>query len=562
MTARKTVPIILVVMLLAACGSVTESPASVATAVEKEVVVTQVVEREVVITKQVVVTPTPEPVPAESDEPVRGGTLVIAQAVEPFNFNSRIDPKMEGITAIAQIQEGLLDKDLETGETVAGLAETWTVSPDQTVYTFNLRKGVRFHDGTEFDSEDVLFTFEFLTGAREGSIYASQYGSMIESIEAPDKYTFVVKLLTPWDDFESLLVNHWGSKILSKDAVEKAGDGYGTETGAVGTGPFMFDEWVKGDYVKIVRNPDYWNPELPYLDAIVYKKVADAPVRLLNVMSGDADMAFQPPLDQIELVTKNPGFSAECAPGNPQVFLTFNTAVPPFDSQAVRQAMFYGLDRAALTAGAYGAYAQEAKDMFPGWNKNYDPNYPGVPYDPEKAKALLAAEGYTDSNPLSFDLCSLAESEYADLGVLIQAQLAEIGVKLELRPMESATLVAFRLTDDWKADISRYILPSTITDDYMWKQFGAKGSLNTSRYNQPGGYQNPEVEEMLLKARISGPDEAYRLYRQVVDLLTEDAPRVRIAFKDNCQITGPAVRNLHVQGTDAFSMSRVWLDRD
>jgi peptide/nickel transport system substrate-binding protein len=322
----------------------------------------------------------------------------------------------------------------------------------------------------------------------------------------------------------------------------------------------MFDKWVKGDNVTLVRNPDYWQQGLPYLDAIMYKKIPDAPVRLLNVMSGDADIAFQPPLDQIPVVTKNPEFSAVCAPGNPQVFLTLNTGVPPTSDRLVRQALFHGLDRAALTKGVYGDYASEAKDMFPAWHKYYDPAYAGIPYDPEKAKELLAEAGFTESNPLSFELCLLAESEYQDLSVLIQAQLAEIGVQVELRPMESATLVAFRETDEWVADVGRYILPSTVSDDYMWKQFGATGPLNPTRYNQANGYQHPEVEEMLLKARMSPEQEARQLYRQLVDLIAEDAPRIRIAYKDNCQITGPDVRNLSVQGTDAFPMLHVWLD--
>jgi peptide/nickel transport system substrate-binding protein len=323
----------------------------------------------------------------------------------------------------------------------------------------------------------------------------------------------------------------------------------------------MFEEWVRGDHVTLTRNPDYWQPDLPYLDAIVYKKVPDAPVRLLNVMSGDAHIAFQPPLDQIPQVTKNPDFSAVCAPGNPQVFITFNTGAPPFSDRVLRDALFYGLDRAALTEAVYGDFAYEAKDMFPDWHKYHDPAYPGIPYDPDKAKELLAEAGYSDSNPLSFELCTLAESEYEDLGVLIQAQLAEIGVQAELRPMESATLVAHRETDEWKADVGRYILPSTITDDYMWKQFGAEGTLNPMRYNQEDGYQHPEVEEMLLQARISPEAQAHEMYRELTDLITEDAPRIRIAYKKNCQVTGPEVRNLMVQGTDAFPMMHVWLEQ-
>ncbi|HBY99197.1 MAG TPA: hypothetical protein DEP84_35505 [Chloroflexi bacterium] len=510
---------------------------------------------------QAAVQPTEVPVTSEgAGTPKQGGTLTIAQPLEPFTLDSRVDPKVEGIVALAQIMEGLIGKDLKTGKTIPVLAESMEVSPDGTTYTFKLRKGIKFHDGTEFDSEDVLFTFEFLTGARKGSIYAPQYQPNIKSIEAPDKYTFVVTLNTPWEDFESLLINHWATKILSKEAVEKAGDTYG-QNGAVGTGPFMFKEWVKGDHVTLVRNPDYWQEGLPNVDSVVYQRVPDGPVRIVNVKSGDADIAFQPPLDQLTQVAQDPALQVICAPGNPQVFITFNTSVPPFDNKAARQAIAYALDRQQLVQSVYGDYAEVAVDMFPAWHWHYDPNYQGWSRDPEKAKELLAEAGYTDSNPLSFELVTLNEAEYRDLGVLIQAQLAEVGINVELRPMESKALVDYRKTDDWKADVGRYILPSTISDDYMWKQFGAKGPLNPMHYNQEGGYQNPKVEEMLNKARTSTREEARSLYRELVDLITEDMPRVRIAYKKNCEVGGLDVRNLQVQGTDVFPVKEVWLDR-
>lgn len=551
-----------VVLLVGACGPTPEPEKVIETVVvetEKEVVVTKEVEKEVV--KELVVTATPQPEAAVSTEPKYGGTLVITHPSEPFTLSSQGDPKMEGITVLAQIQEPLLGKDLRTREAIGGLAESWTVSPDETVYTFKLRQGVKFHDGTEFDSEDVLFTFEYLTGAREGGIYAKQYSPMIKGIDAPDKYTFVVTLNTPWEDFLPLMVNHWGSYILSKDAVEAAGDAYGNDAPPVGTGPFMFKEWVRGDHVTLVRNPNYWQAGLPYVDEIVYKMVPDAPVRLLNVLSGDADIAFQPPLDQMAMVAKNPDLSLVCSEGNPQVVISLNTSVPPFDSKQVRQAINYGLDRAALTKGLYGDLAYEAVDMFPKWHWHYDPNYQGVPYDPEKAKELLAEAGYDQSNPLSFDLNSLSESEFVDLTVLVQAQLAEIGVQANLVPMESAALKTHRLTTEWKADVGRFMWPSCITDDYMWKQFGAGAGDNQMYYNKEGGYQNAEVEEMLLKARAAPKAEVHDLYRQLVVLITEDMPRIRIAYKDNCDVTGTDVRDLFTQGTDVFSMKEVWLDR-
>jgi peptide/nickel transport system substrate-binding protein len=499
---------------------------------------------------------------AQNGDPVQGGTLRIAHPLEPFTLDSRVDPKLEGIVVVAQVQEGLLSKNLATGEFTPGLAESWDVSEDGRVYTFHLREGVQFHDGTDFTSEDVLFTFEFLTGEREGSIYVSQYSPQIASIEAPDPRTFIARLHEPWEDFESLLVHHWATKILSKDAVEAVGENYGSKSvGAVGTGPFKFESWDADGTMTLVRNENYWHESLPYLDAITYHRVPDGPVRIINVRSGDVDIAFQPPLDQLaEVARASRDINAACAPGNPLVVIHFNTRTEPFSDVRLRQAVAYGLDREVLVDAVYGDYADVAVDMFPAWHWHHDPEYQGFSYDPERARSLLAEAGYGAGNRLQVEFNPLNEAEYRDLGIFIQAQFAEIGIDVTLNPMESATLNDHRNTDAFKADVTRWGLPSTITDDYMFKLFHSSAPLNRTFYNMEGGYSNPQVDEMLLKARQSPGVQANEIYRELVDLITEDMPMARIAFKQNCQLSSVDVQNLQVQGTDVFPMTEVWLD--
>lgn len=498
---------------------------------------------------------------AAQAEPTSGGVLHVAHPLEPFSLDSRIDPKLEGITVVAQVQEGLLSKDLSTGEFIPGLAGSWSVSGDSKTYTFNLRQGVTFHDGTDFTSEDVLFTFDYLTGEREGGIYVSQYAPMIASVEADGPYTVIIELVEPWEDFESLLVHHWATKILSKEAVLAAGDAYGQDSPPVGTGPFRFEEWVKGETLSLSRNEAYWQDGLPYLDGIVYHRVPDGPLRVVNLRSGNVDVAFQPPLDQLDQVASQGGLNVVCAPGNPMVVMHLNTAVEPFSDVRVRQALAYAIDREELVAGVYGDYARVAVDAFPAWHWHHDASYEGYEQDQELAVQLLAEAGYGPGNPLAFELNPLNEAEYRDLGVFLQAQLAEVGIKVTLTPMESATLNSYQYTDDFKADVTRWGLPSTIADDYMFKLYHSTGALNLTRYNQEGGYQHQEVDELISLARTSSSTEANAVYRQLVDLITDDMPLVRIAFKDNCQIAADHVRGLEVQGTDVFPMTSVWMDK-
>lgn len=493
--------------------------------------------------------------------PQQGGTLTIVQPAEPFNFDSRVDPKMEGIQVLMNVQDPLINFDPETGELVPGLAESWDVSSDGLEYTFELRQDVEFTDGTPFDAEDVIFTFEFLTGEREGGAYVSQFEPFIESVTATDPHTVVVTMAEPFTDFPELLARLWACRILSKDAVEAAGDDYGAET-AVGTGPFMIEEWVKGDYVTMIRNPDYWG-EPAYLDKVVYNRVPDGAARLVQARAGQADVVYQPPLDQLDEALDDPALSIESAAGNPIVFLRFNTAAEPFDNTDARRAVFHAIDRDQIRESAYGEYATTANDYIRPGHWAADPEYDGIETNTEKAVAALEAGGYDESNPLTFDLTMNNESEYTQLGTLIQAQLKEIGIEVNLRPLDPATLSELEATnpDEYDATVSRFILPTGVTDDYMSKQYAGDGVLNRTYLNQEGGLQLPELDNLIHEARVTQEQqEAKQLYREAVDMLVDNAVALPIAFKNNVNVVNKRVHDMHVQGTDAQLLSKVWVE--
>lgn len=507
--------------------------------------------------------PGTSPTQAKSNQttPKQGGTLTIVQPAEPFSFDSRVDPKMEGIEVIMNVLDPLINFDPATGELVPALAESWKVSPDGMEYEFVLRKGVTFSDGSSFDADDVLFTFDFLTGKREGGAYVAQFQPFIQSVTAPDPYRVVIKMKRPFTDFPELLARLWACRILSSEAVENAGKDYGKTT-AVGTGPFMIKEWVKGDHVTIVRNPNYWGRPA-YLDEVVYRRVPDGTARLIQAKSGQADVVYQPPLDQLDQALNDPKLSVVAVEGNPIVFLRFNTASEPFNNPKARQAVFYAIDRDAIRKSAYGEYATTAIDFLPPWHWAHDPKYARIETNVQRARAALNEVGYGPERPLRFDLTMNNESEYVQLGTLIQAQLKAVGIEVNLKPLDPATLNELEQTrpDEYDATISRFLLPTGVTDDYMWKQYGAKGPLNRTYLNQKGGLQDPTLERLLDDARVAPTREAARqLYRQVVDKLVDHAVTIPIAFKKNVNVISKRVHNLYVQRTDAELLHDVWVE--
>lgn len=500
-------------------------------------------------------------------QPVRGGILRIATANDPLMLDSRGNPGTGGIMAAYQVQEGLVTTDLATGEAAPALAESWEVSPDGLTYTFHLREGVKFHDGTDFSSADVLYTFEFVTGERPGGIYVSQFAPFIELLSAPDDYTFIVQLTTPWEDFLTSLHRSWAFLILSQEAVETAGNDYGTSV-MVGTGPFQLVHWRPGEELVLERNPDYWNRELPYLDGIHYQLIRDGAVRVLNARTGTVDIAQDPPIEQLNTLGNSSKLQVAAVPGNPLTTIQLNTSVAPFSNQTLRQALHHGIDRASIVEAFYGDYADVADTLIPAWHWLYEANDDVAVYDPELAKELLASEGYDASNPLTFELMVTTDAENQQLGVIIQALLSQVNMNVKLRTVESATRLAIiqsrdgQSSDEYQAGLWGQTLPGSTTDDYIQKFYAADGTLNRMWLNQPGGHQDPEIEKLINAARTSATrDQARELYADAIDRIQDAAVLVPLFYKQNVNLLAPNVEGFTPIGTNSFPLSRVWLSQ-
>lgn len=354
-------------------------------------------------------------------------TITVGQVLEPPG----LDPTAGAAAPIRYITYGNLFEGLvrvvEDGTVKPLLAESWTVSDDQKTYSFKLRQGVKFHDGTPFDCSIVKFSYERAVSADSTNAQKGLF-EPIEKTECPDPATAVVTLKRPASNF--LFNMAWGDAVMI--APSSAAD---NKTKPVGTGPFTFKEWAKGDKVVLEKNADYWG-EPAKLTEVTFKFISDPSAAAAAVLAGNVD-AF-PMFQAAELVSQfqsDPNLQVEVGSTSGKVVLSLNNARKPFDDVRVRQALAHAIDRKALVEGTYSGFGTTI-------GSHYSPVEPGYvdlnetyPYDPGKAQQLLQEAG-AEGMEMTIMLPPPAYARRG--GEIVAAMLSEVGVKVNLVPIEFA----------------------------------------------------------------------------------------------------------------------------
>ncbi len=355
--------------------------------------------------------------------------VVIGMQLEP----PHLDPTAGAAAAIDEVTYSNLFESLtridERGEVIPGLAERWEVSADGLTYTFHLRVGVKYHDGTGFDSADVKFALDRARG--DGSVNAQKgYFAAIKAVETPDPLTAVVTLSRP----DGRFLFNMGSNDAAIVAPESAD---ANKQHPVGTGPFKFDRWVSGDRVVLVRNPDFRDPATPKLNEVVFRFISDPAAQLNAVRSGDVD-AFPNfgATESLAILEADRNFVVKVGTTEGETVLALNNGRKPFNDVRVRRALAYAVNRQDVIDGAMFGYGTPIGSHFAPHRAGYVDLTGLYPHDPAKAKTLLAEAGY----PNGFDaVIRLPPPVYARRGgEIIAAQLAEVGVRLRIEPMEWA----------------------------------------------------------------------------------------------------------------------------
>jgi peptide/nickel transport system substrate-binding protein len=427
--------------------------------------------------------------------------LVLGMPLEP----PHLDPTAgaaEAIDAVvyANVFEGLT-RIGPRGEVLPALAESWTVSDDGKVYTFKLRSGVKFHDGTDFDAEDAKFSLdraraEDSTNAQKGLFAA------IDAVEVIDPTTLKVTLKHPLGSF--LYNMGWGDAVI-----------VGPETAdtnkerPVGTGPFKFDNWAKGSSVTLVKADDYWGDPVA-LDRAEFRIIPDAATALPALLSGDVQALPNFQLgDALAQVQSDTRFKVVVGATEGETILAINNKKPPFDDLKVRQAIAHVIDRKALIDGASGGFGTPIGSHFSPANEAYVDLTSTYPYDPAKAKELLKEAGFENGFETTLKLPPVGYAR--DGGQIIASELRGIGIEAEIIPLEWADWLQQVFTDkNYDLTIVSHTEPNDI-DIYARKDY---------YFN----YDNPAFDKVIDELNLTS-DEARRneLYAQAQKILADDA---------------------------------------
>ena len=387
------------------------------------------------------------------------------------------------------------------GEVQPDLAESWTISDDGKVYTFKLHSGIKFHDGTTFDAEDVKFSLD--RARAENSTNAQKpLFAQIASVDVVDPTTVKVTLKQPQGAF--LYNMGWGDAVIV--APESAD---GNKEKPIGTGPFKFVNWAKGSSITIEKNPDYWG-EPAFLDKAEFRVIPDAAAAIPALLSGDVQAFANAPVgDALGQIESDPRFKVVIGATEGETILSMNNAKAPLNDKKVRQAVSYALNRDEIIAGASNGLGVPIGSHFSPANAAYVDLTKTYPHDVEKAKALLAEAGH----PNGFNATiKLPPPPYARQGgEIIAAQLRAVGINLEIIPVEWADWLKQVFTDkDFDFTIISHVEPNDI-----------------EIYSRPTyyfGYQNPAFNKIIADLDATA-DEAKRneLYGEAQKILADDA---------------------------------------
>ncbi|MFG6499058.1 ABC transporter substrate-binding protein [Sulfitobacter sp. 1A13191] len=354
--------------------------------------------------------------------------ITVAMQLEP----PHLDPTSAAAGAIdsvlyTNVFEGLT-RFMGDGSVVPGLAESWEISEDGLTYTFKLREGVTFHDGTTMDAEDVKFTLDRINAEDSANAQKALY-SAISEVNVIDPQTVEVTLSEP--NGNMLFNLAWGDAVIvAPESVETI------KQTPIGTGAFKFENWNQGDKITLTRNEDYWG-EAPALASATFKFISDPTAAFASVMAEDVDVftGFPAP-ENIPQFEADPRFQVLIGSTEGETILSINNQREPFDNVKVREAVAHAIDRQAIIDGAMFGYGTPIGTHFAPHNPDYVDLKEMSSYDPEKSKALLAEAGFPDGFETTLHL---PPPSYARRGgEIIAAQLAEVGIKAQIINVEWA----------------------------------------------------------------------------------------------------------------------------
>ena len=439
-----------------------------------------------------------------------GGDLVIARAVDSTTMNKEIAVDNPSIWVLQQIMEPLFTVAPDGQSVEPWLAASYEVSEDQRTYTVALKPGITFSNGDPMTSEDVKFSIDQARANKKGFGYLD---AAIDEISAPDPETVVIHTKYPWAPLLADLAL-FTNAIIPLD--------YGGETAEefykhpVGTGPFVWDHWTKGQELKLVKNPNYWQEGKPYLDSVTWTVVNDANTRQLQIEGGQAHIDELPPFSAIDQMQADPDLQVELFPSTRTDYLLLNQAYEPLADVHVRRAISFAIDREALIAAVQFGNGEPANSILNPAIPYYDESSPGIEFDAAQAEQEMGMSAYPDGFDLELLIDGGDPSQKSQAEVM-QDELQPLGIDVSIRTSADP----FGEISAGKYEASFAFWTMDIADPDQIISFAVDPSIANSFFT---GYDNPEVVAWAKEAQRTVDEEARReLYSKIQAQTAEDA---------------------------------------
>lgn len=465
------------------------------------------------------------------EEVVEGGELVIANQSDAVS----LDPAGSNDTPSSNVQANIyetlvhLDADMQLQP---GLATEWEAVEDN-VWEFKLRDDVTFHDGSEFNAEVVKANIDRILDPDVASPRFFLY-EMVEEVEVVDDYTVRFVTEYPFAPFPAHIA-HNGGGMVSKDAIDadyeamENGEEPGTyiSENPVGTGYFKFDSWNPGTEIRLVKNEDYWG-EPAHLDSVVFKVVSEGLTRVAELQTGDSHIVDPLNVNDVEQVEGTDGVHVAPQESVSLSYIGFNVQKEPFDNPDVRKAINMAIDKSQIIDGIYNGIGIPAVGALAPPVFGYDENAPGLEYNLDEAKQLLADAGYEDG--FSTTIWTNDTQERIDAATNVQSQLKELNIDVEVEVMEWGTY----LDRTAQGDHEMFVLGwSTVTGD---ADYGLYPLFHSDNVGEPGNrtfLENDDLDAMLEDARREeDEDTRLQLYSDIQAELTELAPMLYLHHQE------------------------------
>ncbi|WEX74345.1 ABC transporter substrate-binding protein [Sinorhizobium numidicum] len=416
-----------------------------------------------------------------------------------------------------------------------GLAESWTISDDGLIYTFKIRDA-KFSDGSPITAADAAFSLLRIRD-NEGSLWSDSY-KIVDTAEATDDKTLVVKLKTPSAPFLSTLALP-NVSVLSKKALEEAGEEAFAELPTAASGAFTVKEWRRGDRVILEKNPNFWQADRVKLDGVEWISVPDDNTRMLNVQAGQLDTAIFVPFSRVEELKKDPNLTVHSDTSTREDHLLINHEHGALGNKDVRQALDMAIDKKAIVDTVTFGIGEVANSYVPkGSLYHYADNYQ-YPYDPEKAKAMLAEAGASD---LMLDYVVNAGNEVDEqIAVLLQQQLQKAGVTVNLQKVDPSQSWDMLVAGDY--DISVMYWTNDILDPDQKTTFVLGHDTNMNYMTR---YKNDKIKNLVAAARLElDPKKREDMYIEVQTTAKNDVHWIDLYYSPYINISRKNIENFY-----------------